>query len=360
MVLYKSYTIPIHILLDCIRIAIGSLIYPNGPKNWITIDPFVQKVDTQKVDTLCHTVSTLLYWAWDVGASPALGHQMTSKWLTLVDTHEDIMKAVWRQRCIYIVIILYLWRRQRWWRWSKMYLWRRRCIYEGVSADEDVFMKAKMMWRCIYEGVRADEDVFMSFWPCDNLLEAYINDQTIITLLQPVENELVGQLLGPDSLFSHLYNQPWKASKKPGRTTWNWCFSFEKWTTSATYHQAFVFAGGCGVLSKPKRVLKQHLLCSQQNVSTRTCRTWRNLYLALRFVGHHHQAPSVSKRLFLVSQPCPWLRRLKEHISSGPGNTSAQWRNSDRWSRNHCLRPGLQLKPAINLFFDGVHLDFFL
>ena len=47
---------------------------------------------------------------------------------------------------------------------TKMYLWRRRCIYEGVSADEDVFMKAKMyLWRCqrwrrcIYEG----EDVFM-------------------------------------------------------------------------------------------------------------------------------------------------------------------------------------------------------
>jgi len=61
---------------------------------------------------------------------------------------------------------------------TKMYLWRRRCIHEGVSADEDVFMKAKMYsWRwlaltcwqrCIYEGedvslkvVSADENVFM-------------------------------------------------------------------------------------------------------------------------------------------------------------------------------------------------------
>ena len=55
---------------------------------------------------------------------------------------------------------------------------RRRCIYEGVSADEDVFMKAKMYswrrqrWRrCIYKGMSAltnsaDEDVFIKAKAC--------------------------------------------------------------------------------------------------------------------------------------------------------------------------------------------------
>ena len=95
---------------------------------------------------------------------------------------------LWRRRCIYEGVSadedvfmkakMYLWRCQRWRRCiyegedlfmkvsalTKMYSWRRRCIHEGVSADEDVFMKAKMYslrcqrWRrCIYEG----EDVFM-------------------------------------------------------------------------------------------------------------------------------------------------------------------------------------------------------
>ena len=94
-----------------------------------------------------------------------------------------------RRRCIYEGVSadedvfmkakMYLWRCQRWRRCiyyeaedvfmkvsalTKMHLWRRRCIYEGVSADEDVFMKAKMYsWRCprwqrcVYEG----KDVFM-------------------------------------------------------------------------------------------------------------------------------------------------------------------------------------------------------
>ena len=97
---------------------------------------------------------------------------------------------LWRRRCIYegvsadedVFIMkpkMYSWRCQRWRRCiyegedvfmkasalTKMYLWRRRCIHEGVRADKDVFMKAKMyLWRCqcwqrcIHDG----EDVFLT------------------------------------------------------------------------------------------------------------------------------------------------------------------------------------------------------
>ena len=101
---------------------------------------------------------------------------------------------VWRRRCIrciyegvsadedvFMNAKMYSWRFQRWRRCiyecedvfmkvsalTKMYLWRRRCIHEGVSADEDVFIWRR---RCIYEGVSADEDVFMKakmyLWRC--------------------------------------------------------------------------------------------------------------------------------------------------------------------------------------------------
>ena len=80
-----------------------------------------------------------------------------------------IKASPWR-RCIcanYEGEDVYSWRCQRW----------RRCIYEG----EDVFMKVSALtkmylWRrrCIHEGVSANEDVFMEVVRADALTKMYL------------------------------------------------------------------------------------------------------------------------------------------------------------------------------------------